>query len=149
MTMRMRMEIVSDLTMLAAERVDAAAAAAVAEGAARIRDDARHRVEAPPKTGRIYTSKTKPSPHQASAPGEAPANWTGNLMENITSHMVASHEAVVEVEAAADYGYKYLEFGSDGGKIAPRPFFTPAVEEGAPVFEELLGRAVGEALAGA
>lgn len=87
----------------------------------------------PPKTGRIYLSRTKPSPHQASAPGEAPANWTGALRKNVR-YRVYGHDrmefgdGVIKSakEGAGLYG-KYLEEGTK--KIKPRPHVGRTVDE--------------------
>jgi phage gpG-like protein len=61
--------------------------------------------------------------HQASAPGEAPAIDTGNLVNSIQVEMTGPAAAVVftNVEYAP-----YLEFGTI--EIAPRPFLQPAVD---------------------
>ena len=79
--------------------------------------------------------------HQASAPGEAPANDTGDLQKSIMSKMdsiVPSKPAAV-VWTDLKYG-KYLEFGTE--KIEPRPFITPAVEFHRERFPKILGDAV-------
>lgn len=65
------------------------------------------------KTGRVY--KFRGGLHQASAPGEAPANRTGNLRKSL-SFKARSHE--LEFGYQAPYG-KYLEWGTR--KMAPRP----------------------------
>ncbi len=75
-----------------------------------------------PKSGRTYGA------HSASAPGEAPATDTGTL-ERALHHLPArggGQEVFVGEEAS--YAARYLEEGSPGGKIAPRPWFWPAVE---------------------
>ncbi len=61
--------------------------------------------------------------HRASAPGEAPAIDTGNLVNSIATELTGPASAVVftNVEYAP-----YLEFGTKD--IAPRPFLQPAVE---------------------
>src|SRR3954462_7426467 len=55
-----------------------------------------------PKSGRTYTSRTRPSPHTASAPGESPANWTGNLARS-TQHVPIPGGQEVFVSDEADY----------------------------------------------
>ena len=91
-----------------------------------------------PKSGRMYGS------HQASAPGEMPANDTSNLAGSIDSRMISNAEGIVE--AKAEYAL-YLEYGAarvaDGSSdmsgvssiLYPRPFFTPAAEDERPEFE--------------
>jgi len=81
------------------------------------------------RAGRIYTVSGKPSPHQASAPGEAPAHWTGVLAGAI-KHLPlpgGGQEVFVDDDEAA-YAGKFLEFGSPGGKIAARPWFRPTAD---------------------
>lgn len=103
--------------------------------AARIKADARRRILDPPKTGRVYKSRKKPSPHQASAAGESPANWTGELQEGLhyTSRALGDGGAEAEITVDAPYA-DILEFGSPGGKIAARPFLGPSVDAAAPQF---------------
>ncbi len=63
------------------------------------------------------------APHQASAPGEAPAIDTGNLVNSIQVELTGPAAAVVytNVEYAP-----YLEFGTID--MEPRPFLQPAVD---------------------
>lgn len=71
------------------------------------------------KSGREYPRGEKT--HVASAPGEAPAIDTSNLVNSLAA------EQVEEVNAVAFTDVEYavpLEFGSV--KMAKRPFFTPA-----------------------
>lgn len=69
-----------------------------------------------PKHGRRYKN------HIASAPGEAPAVDTGNLINSIRTTIKSDTEAVIEIPAEYAEG---LEFGTD--KIAARPFARPAI----------------------
>jgi phage gpG-like protein len=80
-------------------------------------DEMIRKIESPPKTGRIYGT------HQASAPGEPPANDTGELAASIT---VESDGETVTLAARAPYA-PTLEYG--GAKIAPRPFFWNTIED--------------------
>ena len=75
----------------------------------------------PPKSGRIYRRGNVA--HQASAPGEAPATDTGNLVNSAYTKKLADadYETGFTVEYAAP-----LEFGT--AKIEPRPYLRPAVE---------------------
>lgn len=88
---------------------------------------------AAPKTGRIYPRGSNP-PHQASAPGEAPAMDEGNLAE-IQTEMISDTEGVIW--PPAEYAV-HLEFGT--AHMEPRPFFGPAFERAEPEFEEKLKR---------
>jgi hypothetical protein len=64
--------------------------------------------------------------HRASAPGEAPATDTGLLATS--GYTEKKGTADHEVGFTAEYAQK-LEFGTPGGKIAPRPFLRPAIEQ--------------------
>jgi hypothetical protein len=103
---------------------------------------AKTRIMTGPKTGRVYkVSKTGKS-HQASAPGEAPATDTGNLVNSIQSEFEGKLKGVVNV--AAEYA-EVLEFGSADGKLARRPYLTPAAEEQREDFERNVGKAIDRA----
>lgn len=65
--------------------------------------------------------------HIASAPGEAPATQTGTLERAVQSRPIKNGQEVF-VAPEADYAAKYLEFGSPGGRVAPRPFFYSTTE---------------------
>lgn len=73
-----------------------------------------------PKTGRLYSFGSGHY-HQASAPGEAPAELTGALARSI-GHQVSGHNKLT-VGNRVSYGHE-LEFG--GGRTAPRPHLRPA-----------------------
>ena len=78
--------------------------------------------------------------HRASAPGESPATDTGTLANSIESKR---YGLVAVVWTEKKYA-KWLEFGTR--KIAPRPFFTPAVEQNREKYPTELGNAVVEAI---
>lgn len=74
------------------------------------------------KSGFMYGS------HRASAPGEAPAPDTTELIQSISSAQVE------EVNAATFTTVPYsvpLELGNTSGTLEPRPSFVPAAERGA------------------
>lgn len=75
----------------------------------------------PPKSGRIYRRGNVA--HQASAPGEAPATDTGNLVNSAYTKKLG--QADYETGFTAEYAAA-LEFGT--AKIEPRPYLRPAVE---------------------
>lgn len=77
-------------------------------------------IYAPPKTGRFYRYKNRW--HQASAPGESPANRSGLLARSVDYRVHYSHE--VELIATAKYA-NWLEDGTS--KMQPRPYFIRAV----------------------
>lgn len=118
----------------------------VTEAASAVQAHAQDSIRSGPKTGRLYElGETEVSfttkggdavsftarkgqaakQHQASAPGEAPANEIGNLADSIFLHRTG--DLAVEVVAPAEYAAA-LEFGTEDGKIAPRPFLGPALE---------------------
>jgi hypothetical protein len=80
--------------------------------------------------------------HQSSAPGEAPATDTGTLARSIVFKQVSKLTA--EVSSELKYAY-YLEFGTDGGKIKPRPAWLPAIEKMRPEFAKRVADAIRKA----
>ena len=88
-----------------------------------IRGEAIRLIQTGPKSGRTYEKYNPRSTHKASAPGQAPASDTGNLVSQIMS--VADGKNTL-VESRAEYS-KFLEFGTS--KILPRPFLFPASEK--------------------
>ncbi len=79
-------------------------------------------IEEGPKTGRIYSFRG--SPHQASAPGEAPANKSGTLVESYNYNVRGAYE--MEVGESAPYA-GFLEDGTTN--IEPRPHFKRAIDD--------------------
>lgn len=80
-----------------------------------------------PKSGRVYRVSRTGRPHQASAPGEAPAILTGFLQNSILTTFPTAREGVIAIGAA--YA-PYLEYGTRrGNKIKPRPYIAPAIKE--------------------
>lgn len=75
------------------------------------------------KSGRIYVLPDG-TEHQASAPGEFPANMTGNLLDKIIAKYTDNGDAVHEYKITSTAPYsKELEYG--GRKVAARPFMRP------------------------
>lgn len=79
------------------------------------------------KTGRIYVIKG--SFHQASAPGEPPANLSGELAKHV-GYIVSGHSEMEfgdkSQQGKAPYGM-FLEFGTV--KMKPRPHIRRTVQE--------------------
>jgi hypothetical protein len=123
---------------------------AVNATATTVMNDIRKAIQGPPKTGRIYQRGTKT--HQASAPGEAPANDTGALASAIIYTNPNPLTAIVAVRAGdinknskskpLKYAY-WLEYGTR--KIKPRPSWRPAVEKNMPLFQKLIDAALRKA----
>ncbi len=110
---------------------------AVAKSALAVKSDAQRSIERGPKTGRVYTTYfytdaqgrlrkvgRRGKPHQASAPGEAPALDLGGLVDSIFDE-ISENGLAAEVGTDLDYG-TYLEFGTR--KMAARPWLQPAFE---------------------
>ena len=81
-----------------------------------------------PRTGRVYTFRGRK--HQASAPGEVPANRTGKLAKSVRYEATAHH--TLKFGEDAEYA-GWLENGTHnkggGIKMAPRPHLRIAVTE--------------------
>lgn len=98
---------------------------AVVESANAILGDAQLAIQNPPKTGKTY--KHGKVTHQASAPGEAPATDTGNLVNS--GFLWRNGDADYNVGFAAEYAAP-LEFGTP--RMEARPFLRPAVKRERP-----------------
>lgn len=121
-----------------ARRYHDAAVIGITKGIALIEAEAVRLIMDGPKTGVIYTTLfftlgsgptrkviaygSRP-PHQASAPGEAPANDTSFLVNN-RSVSVDAAELRAQIAFHAAYALM-LEVGTD--RMEPRPFARPAL----------------------
>lgn len=96
------------------------------------------------RSGKIYRKpKTIRATYRASAPGEAPAKCDGNLREKWRGEINAAQTSntKVQITAAIVSGSRYsryLDEGTPGGKIAPRPFKEPIIEKAKPKIEAIL-----------
>lgn len=102
---------------------------AVAEA---VRKDAVRRIEEPPKTGRVYSGppfRVGKPPHQASAPGESPADDTGELKRSGLVAMRGELEAQVSFGGRGGEYARDLEYGDMNRQfpVAARPFLRPSV----------------------
>lgn len=102
-------------------RIRAAAMRGVVIGSELVKSEAVRLILSPPKTGRIY--RRKGAEHQASAPGEAPANDTGRLAGSIDAKYEPEKLTGI-IGAHTDYA-AYLEYGTS--KMEPRPYMRPAL----------------------
>lgn len=75
--------------------------------------------------------------HRASAPGEAPAIDTGNLVNSIEAVRIGN--AHWRVNVYAEYG-AFLEFGTS--RMQPRPFLRPACRKGEALFERMVAQVI-------
>tara|TARA_R100000963_G_C4577067_1_gene59634 strand:+ start:81 stop:530 length:450 start_codon:yes stop_codon:yes gene_type:complete len=93
-------------------------------GAQKIRGEAIKSIQSGSKSGIVYQMYNPRRQHRASAPGEAPASDTGNLVSKIIVKQLTKDK--VAVESNANYS-AYLEYGTS--KMQPRPFMLPAFEK--------------------
>ena len=109
-------------------------------GAQLIRGEAIKSIQSGPKSGRVYEKYNPRRTHKASAPGEAPASDTGNLVRNI--RVVQENKDLIKVESNASYS-QFLEFGTS--KMLARPFLFPATERSRPkIAQAVFDRVVKE-----
>ncbi len=108
-------------------RITAGVQAAIMRGLIAAANDVRNTavdsIISGPKTGEIYYRRGVA--HQASAPGEPPANDLGNLANSINLR-IDQPRMVVFVNASAKYA-PALEYGTR--KMAARPYLRPALME--------------------
>src|SRR3546814_6776743 len=90
------------------------------------------------RTGRVYTFRGRK--HQASAPGEVPANRTGRLANSV-DYEATGHHTLVFGERAEYAGW--LENGTT--RMAPRPNLQVSVPELQPVTMQTLVKLIAEA----
>uniref|UniRef100_A0A6M3L0E3 Putative tail assembly n=1 Tax=viral metagenome TaxID=1070528 RepID=A0A6M3L0E3_9ZZZZ len=98
-----------------------------------------------PKSGRIYKRPLKT--YKASAPGEAPAVYSGTLLEDLQQETTQAPWGIkgeVGVGMNAIYAKLYLEKGSPGGKIKPRPFVKPAGDKIIPLFKAQMAKVTAQ-----
>jgi len=93
-------------------------------GAQVIRGEAIKSIQTGAKSGIVYEKYNPRRTHRASAPGQAPASDTGNLVSKIMVQQKDKNH--VEVQSNADYS-AFLEYGTS--KMEPRPFMLPAFEK--------------------
>lgn len=97
-----------------------------------------------PRTGRVYTFRGRK--HQASAPGEVPANRTGKLAKSV-KYKATGHHTLVFGEEAEYAGWLENGTHNKGGgiKMAPRPHLQVAVTEMQTVTMQTLIKFIDEA----
>ena len=101
-----------------------------------IRGEAIKSIQTGAKSGVMYQKYNPRREHRASAPGQAPASDTGNLVSKIIVKQKSSD--VVHVESNADYS-AFLEYGTS--KMEARPFMFPAFEKSKkPIINAVLNR---------
>ena len=103
-----------------------------------IRGEAIKSIQTGSKSGVMYQMYNPRREHRASAPGQAPASDTGNLVSKITVKQKSLN--VVHVESNADYS-AFLEYGTS--KMEARPFMFPAFEKSKkPILNAVFNRVI-------
>lgn len=108
----------------------------------KVRIDAIRSIQRGPKTGILYErdpGQNLSATHRASAPGEAPANDSGDL---ISSAIAKSSGVTGTVTFGEDYA-SALEYGTF--RMAPRPYLGPAVRNNEGYFVERLEKGLEKA----
>jgi len=101
-----------------------------------IRGEAIKSIQTGAKSGVMYQMYNPRREHRASAPGQAPASDTGNLVSKIVVRQKGAN--VTNVESNANYS-AFLEYGTS--KMQPRPFMLPAFEKSKkPIINAVLNR---------
>lgn len=90
-----------------------------------------------------YQPGQKPYQHLASAPGQSPNSDTGELVRGIQVEIV-SGDVIVGVESSQDDKALALEFGTTDGRLKPRPFLIPSLEESRREITQLIEQAVNK-----
>ena len=103
-----------------------------------IRGEAIKSIQSGAKSGIVYEKYNPRRTHRASAPGEAPASDTGNLVSKIIVKQKTKN--ITNVESNANYS-AFLEYGTS--KMQPRPFMFPAFEKSKkPIAKAVFNRVV-------
>ena len=109
-------------------------------GAQLIRGEAIKSIQTGAKSGVVYQMYNPRREHRASAPGQAPASDTGNLVSKIVVRQKGAN--VTNVESNANYS-SFLEYGTS--KMQARPFMLPAFEKSKkPILDATFRRVVGK-----
>lgn len=115
---------------------------ALLASAQRVEKEAKESIARGPKSGRLY--KRRSVSHRASAPGEAPANATGRLLNSIVGDLdtgTSLSSFVVAGRGVVTYA-RHLEYGT--ANMGERPFMAPALERSKPFIRERMARAVND-----
>jgi phage gpG-like protein len=136
------------------KKVSASVARAITKGALKVQGRAKEKILRGTKTGREYKyGKNGKRLHVASAPGQPPANWTGNLARSIRSVAAVGKGGVWTAKVIANAPYAAaLEFGTrSAGRsrriaIEERPYMRPSLAELTDEIDSDIKRAVAEAL---
>lgn len=108
-------------------------------------------IKRPPKTGRYYIFKGRRI--RASAPGEYPRNRTGDLRKSVGFIVQGSERLIFgsgkigqrKGQKLLNYA-EWLELGTPGLQMKPRPFLIASIRTNHQKTEQLLGQTVREEL---
>ena len=107
-----------------AQRSGMAQRVALEEAGTIVAAEAQRLIMDGPKSGRVYQKYVPRRIHQASAPGEAPANDLGGLVGGIVQDKSDLANGRIRIASTAKYA-KPLEFGTR--HMAPRPYLRRAL----------------------
>lgn len=84
-------------------------------------------IQSGPKTGRIYQRYNPARIHQASAPGQAPADDLGTLANSYTVEFIRINQYAYRADVGSPLFYsRILEYGN--ARIAARPHLSTAID---------------------
>ena len=89
----------------------------VVDSANSLAKEMKKRIRSGAKSGKTYGN------HTSSAPGQSPANWTGELVNSISAISEGKNSKVI---VNANYA-EFLELGTS--KMRPRPFIVPSIQK--------------------
>lgn len=114
------------------------------DGAERLVEIIQRLIRTGPKTGRVYERANPPRMHQASAPGQAPADDMGHLAASFYAEFTKLNQYAWRATAGSDLAYaRLLEEGDATTNLLPRPYVSVAVG----ILESEMGGLVSEAWA--
>lgn len=125
------------------------AMAGVVSGVQTLQNAMTKKIMSPPKSGITY--KRGGRTHQASAPGEAPANDLGNLVASIRQEFEPEHlrgfvAVTAPYAAALEYGALRTAVGGNW-ELEARPYARPSVVENTEIIKVEMQRHIQEAIA--
>jgi len=111
--------------------------------ARKIESEAKRSILTGIKSGKVYKRRTVL--HRASAPGQAPANDTGRLVNSFNMEYVrGTLQAIISAGRGTVKYARMLEFGT--ARMAARPFLFPAAERSKAWISKRLSDAVDRAI---
>lgn len=88
----------------------------------------REEIETGPKTGRVYRRYNPFRVHQASAPGQSPANDQGTLARSFVAVQKKLNQYAYQNIVGSNLVYaSALQYGNPENNLLPRPYFSTAI----------------------